>query len=941
MIDMKKIVYCLLVTLCITSNTQGQGTYGNLSYFNFTYSKVADWSAFAGAATFQATVDGDMLTFGNCNSAGPTRVKGGYTGAVRCQYIELPELASLGYLSFYVQNGSSGTARNIFLKIWDEGSSSWVTAETIIVGGNVDLRISPTSVLSKKAVKVRIDSEGAYFWFHQLEAWSSTLETANVNEAPGILSINPTGGTVIPSSGSVKIQFDEIVKTGSGSISFSGSAVTPSVLGNTLQVSYSGLTSASNTLTIPSTYIVNRSNISMVKDTSIQYANDITDPVYESAAPADGSFIVVNDILEKIVLTFNEDIALNPGSISFGPATVSTSVSGKKLTISYSGLNYSTSYTLTVPANMVKDISGNTYKNDIVLNYTTFPKDNTAPTLISQSVADGAVAVPIGGSIYLTFNEIIKKAGDVTINGDPVTVSFNGSMMGINYTNLNYNTSYTIGVAAGALTDTTGNGYAGTTFQFTTQSLATKTFDLVVAADGSGDHATIQAAVNAAPDNSAQRFLIFVKNGTYTEKVLIPASKQNLSLIGQDSAKTILAYNDYAGGAGGTDNSYTINIKAPGFYAENITFKNTWAITGGSSNQAVALMTEGDRQVFKNCRAFSFQDTHYPKQANTRQYYLNCFIEGATDFMFGAATAYFESCTINCVSGGQYITAPSGTTREFGLVYNNCSITSKPNVAAQTFYLGRPWKDFGKTVWLNTKMGSHVRDIGWAVWATGGEDADNHLTGFFAEYNSMNLAGASINPTRAAWGKKLTADQASRYNIDHVFNYGAGSNSWNPLPFSTAPDAPSNLVVTGNSLTWNASNFAVGYLIFRNDEFIASTTSTSYTDLSVSGSSNSYSLKAVNEYGAQSPAVSDNVTGIKNTKNKMVVQLYPNPFGDAIALKSDQPVKGLEFYNSQGKLMKEALSDKFISTAELESGIYQVKVIMVNGDEYFVKMVKP
>lgn len=916
-----------------------QGTWGASSYFNFTYAAIPDWTTFPAAVTFKAVVDADTLVFGGCDVTGPTRVKGGYTGAVRAQSVELPKYNSLGYLSFYVHNGSSGTARNIYLRIWDEVTSTWVTVETISVGGNVDQRIVASSVLSKKAVKVRIDSDGKYFWFHQMEAWSSKLATTDVNAAPRILSVSPMGGTELSASGTVKIQFDELVKMGTGSVSFSGATVAPSFVGNTLQVTYSNLSKALDTLVVPATFVQNKASIAFGKDTSVMYTRDVTDPSFVSVSPVDGSKIHINDIAGKLILTFDENIVMGTGTISFGPATLTPTVVGKTLVIGYSGLAYSTAYTLTIPANTIKDISGNTYKSAISIAYTTNDKDATAPTLTAQSIANGATAVPIGGSIALTFSEIVRvlQVGEVKLNGTPVTLSFNGSVAGINYTNLEYSTLYTLEIPAGAIGDTTGNAYAGSTFTFTTKAFATKGFDIIVAKDGSGDFSTIGAAITQVPDNSTQRIFVFVKNGVYNEKVLIPASKQNLSLIGQDSAKTIITYNDYAGGAGGTDLSYTIDIKAPGFYAENITFRNTWPTTGGSTNQAVALMTEGDQQVFKNCRAYSFQDTHYPKQPNTRQYYLNCLIEGATDFMFGAATAYFESSAINCVNGGQYITAPSGTPREFGLVYNNCTITANANVAAQTYYLGRPWKDLGKTVWLNTKMGPHIRDIGWAVWATAGDDADNHLTGFYAEYNSMNLAGVAINPTRAAWGQKLTATQAARYNIDNVFNYGAGSNSWNPLPYSTAPAAPTNVAQSGNDLSWAAPKYAVAYVISRNDTVIGTTTATSYT--ATGNPSAVYKVKAVNEYGAQSVA-SSFTTSTSDKSFQLVGKLYPNPFSDMILLQSSDQMKSVEFFNADGKSVKQTAATAIIKTEDLKSGFYTVKVTMQNDASYVLKMIK-
>lgn len=929
------LTFLLLSCASITSSF-AQGTHGASSYFNFTYASVADWTGFASAASYKKVIDGDTITFLGCDVVNATRPKGGYVGAIRCQSIELPYFESLGFLSFLVQNGSSNTIRNLYIKVWDETTNSWVTVETINFLGGIDQKLNLTSILSKRGTKIKIDSDGKYFWFYQMEAWSSKLATTDANEAPKILSVSPPEGSILTSSGTIKVQFDEPVKAGSDSLTFSGATLSNSVTGSLLTITYSNLTETKDTLKIPANAFLNNTNISLAKDTSFAYLNDITDPILVSVSPVDSSKIHISDIVGKIVLTFDENIALGNGTISFGPATVTPSVSGKTLVIGYTGLAYKTPYVLTIPANTIKDISGNTYKQMITLHYTTNPRDSIAPVLKSQSLTDGATAVAIGGSLYFNFDEIVQQKSPITLNGNPVVLSFNVGMIGINYTNLEYSTSYKLEIPTGAITDTIGNAFPGLTLNFTTKDYAAKNFDIIVAKDGSGDFTTVQTAINSVVDNSSQRTFIYLTNGEYNEKVLIPATKQNISLIGQDSAKTIITYNDYAGGAGGTDLSYTINIKAVGFYAENITFKNTWTAVVGASNQAVALMTEGDRQVFKNCRTFGFQDTHYPKVANTRNYYLNCYIQGATDFIFGSSTAFFEKCGINCVKGGQYITAPSSTTKEFGFVLNNCTITANPNVDSLVYYIGRPWKDNAKTAWLNTKMGRHIRNEGWSVWANSGDDADNHLTGFFAEYKSMDLNGNLITPKRAAWGKQLTDVQAARYTIDNAFNYGSGSNTWNPLPYSTAPEAPKNFIADGGMLSWDAPKYAVAYVVFRNDSLIATTTDTHYMDTKTAVATDVYKVRAVNEYGAQSEMVSI-VSGIDDQSMTEGI-VYPNPFSETLNIKNEAAT--LEFYALEGQLIKRTTAQNTVDTHELKSGTYMLKIIGLDGKTSIHKVVK-
>lgn len=187
----------------------------------------------------------------------------------------------------------------------------------------------------------------------------------------------------------------------------------------------------------------------------------------------------------------------------------------------------------------------------------------------------------------------------------------------------------------------------------------TKAYDFVVAKDGSGDFTTIQEAINAVPDLcGSYRTRILVKEGRYEEKLVIPQTKINLSLIGEGNA--VITYGDYASkknrfdqeiGTAGSSSCYIFPVD---FYAENITFENS----AGPVGQAVACFVGGDRTVFKNCRFLGNQDTLYTHSTG-RQYYTGCYIEGTVDFIFGKSTALFDDCTIHCKRAGGYITAPA------------------------------------------------------------------------------------------------------------------------------------------------------------------------------------------------------------------------------------------------------------------------------------------
>ena len=167
---------------------------------------------------------------------------------------------------------------------------------------------------------------------------------------------------------------------------------------------------------------------------------------------------------------------------------------------------------------------------------------------------------------------------------------------------------------------------------------------LTVAPDGSGDYRTIQAAVMAVRDFMQVPATIFVKNGIYHEKLLIPSQKTNITLLGESPEGVIITYGDYSGDTAQhtTYTSSTVRVQGNDFTAENIIFENS----AGRVGQAVALHVEGDRATFRKCRMLGNQDTLFLAIENSRQYYQDCYIEGTTDFIFGSSTAVFERCTI-------------------------------------------------------------------------------------------------------------------------------------------------------------------------------------------------------------------------------------------------------------------------------------------------------
>ncbi len=287
-------------------------------------------------------------------------------------------------------------------------------------------------------------------------------------------------------------------------------------------------------------------------------------------------------------------------------------------------------------------------------------------------------------------------------------------------------------------------------------------FKMTVSQDGSGNYTTIQQAIDASKAFPDQRVTIFVKNGVYKEKVAVPACNTRLSIIGESAEKTIITWDDsftrINRGRNSTFYTYTMLVDADDFYAENLTIENS----AGPVGQAIALHVSGDRCAFRNCIIKGNQDTLYTDGLNSRQYFDSCYIEGTTDFIFGAATVLFLKCTINS-KADSYITAastPQGKT--FGYVFLNCIITAEEGVSK--VYLGRPWRDYAKTVFIKCELGEHILPEGWSDWS----GTSREKTAYYAEYKNTG-PGAGISQ-RIGWSHQLTRRQAAKYTVEKILS---------------------------------------------------------------------------------------------------------------------------------------------------------------------------
>jgi pectinesterase len=292
---------------------------------------------------------------------------------------------------------------------------------------------------------------------------------------------------------------------------------------------------------------------------------------------------------------------------------------------------------------------------------------------------------------------------------------------------------------------------------------------LIVAADGSGQFTTVQAAIMSVPEGRPESpVVIRIKPGKYEEQVYVQREKRYFRLVGEDPATTILTYNLHANMPGadgkpiGTFRTPSTHVEADDFEAENLTFENS----AGAVGQALALRVDGDRAVFRNCHFLGWQDTILVNRG--RQLFENCTIQGHVDFIFGGATAFFDRCHIRCLGKGYITAASTPDVLPFGLVFRNCKITGESDVLT---YLGRPWRGYGAVAFINTEMSNVVRPEGWHNW----DLPEREITSRFSEHGSTGEGAASDK--RVRWAKQLTAESAELLTVERVLT---GHDGWKP-----------------------------------------------------------------------------------------------------------------------------------------------------------------
>jgi pectinesterase len=291
------------------------------------------------------------------------------------------------------------------------------------------------------------------------------------------------------------------------------------------------------------------------------------------------------------------------------------------------------------------------------------------------------------------------------------------------------------------------------------------------------------------PDGTPGRVFIEIEPGTYHERVIVTQNHNNITLIGlgKSPEDVVITNSLNAKDGGGTFFTETVEINGTGFEADNITFENT----AGNTGQAVAVADRGDRSIFKHCRFLGHQDTLFADYG--RQYYVDSYIEGGVDYIFGNATAVFERDELHS-NGPGFVTAQSRTSADqsTGYVILKSRVTSGIESAApmdpatpgarstasarNMIGLGRPWRPYSRVIYIDTELPANLNPVGWNNWGK----ASNESTAYYAESGS---AGPGASPSaRVAWSHQLTAAEVKQY-LPATFLGGPkkGPDHWDPI----------------------------------------------------------------------------------------------------------------------------------------------------------------
>ncbi len=580
--------------------------------------------------------------------------------------------------------------------------------------------------------------------------------------------------------------------------------------------------------------------------------------------------------------------------------------------------------------------------------------DGTAPVLVGSVPANTATGASATGKVVLTFDERIKIAANTTatLDGKNLTPEVFGKSISFNYAALSYNTTYTFTLAGNTVSDLGDNTLTSPiSITFTTLDkpvVTKKPYNFIVGVNG--NFAAALAAAQAASSNG-ERFYIFFPNGNYdlgnttgdtTQQTFI--NLPNISFIGQ-SADGVTLFNEPLAANEGIGTTPTINFQSnsKNIYMQDLTILNKMDYRKGAfTGRAVALRDQGDRNIYKNVKLLSNQDTFYT--GSNRIYLENSEIHGTVDFIFGGGDVFFNACTLYLEDrAGNHVTA-AATSSNWGYVFRDCTIDGFAQNNG-SYKLGRPWQSSPKVVFINTIMKQLPANEGWSEWGA--------PPSVYAEYNSLTSSGVAIdlsgrrttyNYTNGGGGTVtlnpvLTGTQAANYTIDNVLG---GVDAWQPKLYTDQITAPV-VASTGTSLTWADNNYVLGWAIIKDGVFVDFVTTNSYT-MTATGS---YKVRAANSMGGlglDSNQVVVTTLGVK--QNEMQdVKVYPNPVVNNqffVSVPATVANATMELFGLDGKqLLKRAVKNAVeeVNVSGMTPGVYLLKINSSNGSQT-LKLVK-
>ena len=480
--------------------------------------------------------------------------------------------------------------------------------------------------------------------------------------------------------------------------------------------------------------------------------------------------------------------------------------------------------------------------------------DGKAPVLESTLPANNAENISASGRIVLSFDKRVVLAENTvaTLGDKTLQPTVAGKTVTFPYTALAYNSNFTFTLPANSVSDQSGNTLAtAITINFKTVEPPTVTpgmyNEVVTTAE------ELLAAINKANNqvSTGERFRIFLHNGLYDlGSLTLTEVKSNISLIGESMENTIIMNLPTAEGIGITA---TLMPTGENIYMQDITLKNAFDYFGSvGAGRAVCLQDRGNKNVYKNIKMLSYQDTYYSNNNAMRSYFEDSKIHGTVDFICGGGDVFFNRTTIYLENrSGNVITAPAGTT-DWGYVFNDCVIDGE-EINKGSYALGRPWQGSPMNVWINTTMNVLPKAEGW------NDMSPTIVPKLFAEYNSKDGNGTAVDCSlrkttflggTASYNPVLTAEEAAKFTIENVLG---GNDSWQPTLLTEQAPTPT-ITVNNGSINWDASNYVFVYAICKNGEIIDFTNDHTYTLPADAKEDDLFSVRAANAMGGLSSA---------------------------------------------------------------------------------------